>query len=46
MTFVTAGPYIGHLGVGGVDDTKGVLDRDAPAPYQMGRQRQRRQGRC
>ena len=27
MTFVTAEPYIGHLGVGGVGDTKGVLDR-------------------
>ena len=26
MTFVTAEPYIGHLGVGGVGDTKGVLE--------------------
>ncbi len=25
MTFVTAEPYIGHLGVGGVGDTKGLL---------------------
>ena len=27
MTFVTAEPYIGHLGVGGVGDTKGVSNR-------------------
>ena len=26
MTFVTAEPYIGHLGVGGVGDTKGMLE--------------------
>jgi sulfide:quinone oxidoreductase len=26
MTFVTAEPYIGHLGVGGVGDTKGLLE--------------------
>ncbi len=26
MTFETAEPYIGHLGVGGVGDTKGVLE--------------------
>lgn len=26
MTFVTAEPYIGHLGLGGVGDTKGLLE--------------------
>ena len=26
MTFVTAEPYIGHLGVGGIGDTKGLLE--------------------
>ena len=25
MTFVTAEPYIGHLGLGGVGDSKGLL---------------------
>ncbi len=28
MTFVTAEPYIGHLGLGGVDDTKGMLEHE------------------
>jgi sulfide:quinone oxidoreductase len=28
MTFVTAEPYIGHLGVGGVGDTKGALESE------------------
>jgi sulfide:quinone oxidoreductase len=28
MTFVTAEPYIGHLGLGGVGDTKGLLERE------------------
>ncbi len=28
MTFITAEPYIGHLGVGGVGDTKGVLESE------------------
>ena len=28
MTFVTAEPYIGHLGVGGVGDTKGMLESE------------------
>ncbi|HVZ54846.1 MAG TPA: FAD/NAD(P)-binding oxidoreductase [Pseudolabrys sp.] len=28
MTFVTPEPYIGHLGVGGVGDTKGVLESE------------------
>ena len=26
MTFVTAEPYVGHLGLGGVGDTKGMLE--------------------
>jgi sulfide:quinone oxidoreductase len=26
MTFVTAEPYIGHLGLGGVGDSKGILE--------------------
>jgi sulfide:quinone oxidoreductase len=26
MTFVTSEPYIGHLGLGGVGDTKGLLE--------------------
>ena len=26
MTFVTAEPYIGHLGLGGVGDSKGMLE--------------------
>ncbi len=28
MTFVTAEPYVGHLGLGGVGDTKGMLERE------------------
>ncbi len=28
MTFVTAEPYIGHLGLGGVGDSKGMLESD------------------
>jgi sulfide:quinone oxidoreductase len=28
MTFVTSEPYIGHLGLGGVGDTKGVLESE------------------
>ena len=28
MTFVTAEPYIGHLGIGGVGDTKGMLESE------------------
>ena len=28
MTFVTSEPYIGHLGVGGVGDTKGMLESE------------------
>ncbi len=26
MTFVTSEPYVGHLGLGGVGDTKGLLE--------------------
>ena len=26
MTFVTSEPYVGHLGLGGVGDTKGMLE--------------------
>lgn len=28
MTFVTAEPYIGHLGLGGVGDSRGMLERE------------------
>lgn len=28
MTFVTSEPYIGHLGLGGVGDTKGILETE------------------
>jgi sulfide:quinone oxidoreductase len=28
MTFVTAEPYVGHLGVGGVGDTRGLLESE------------------
>lgn len=28
MTFVTAEPYVGHLGLGGVGDTKGLLESE------------------
>ncbi len=28
MTFVTAEPYVGHLGLGGVGDTNGMLERE------------------
>lgn len=28
MTFVTAEPYVGHLGLGGVGDTKGMLESE------------------
>ncbi|MYM55369.1 NAD(P)/FAD-dependent oxidoreductase [Thalassovita mangrovi] len=28
MTFVTAEPYVGHLGLGGVGDTKGILESE------------------
>ncbi len=28
MIFVTAEPYVGHLGLGGVGDTKGLLESE------------------
>ena len=28
MTFVTSEPYIGHLGLGGVGDSKGLLESE------------------
>lgn len=28
MTFVTAEPYVGHLGLGGIGDTKGMLEHE------------------
>lgn len=28
MTFVTAEPYVGHLGLDGVGDTKGLLESE------------------
>jgi sulfide:quinone oxidoreductase len=28
MTFVTSEPYIGHLGLGGVGDSKGMLESE------------------
>ncbi len=31
MTFVTSEPYIGHLGLGGVGDSKGMLESDLRA---------------
>jgi sulfide:quinone oxidoreductase len=47
MTFVTAEPYIGHLGVGGVGDTKGMLESEMRQRHiKMDHQRQGRQGRC
>ncbi len=47
MTFVTSEPYIGHLGLDGVGDTKGpARERAAPAPHQVDLQRPRRQGRA
>ena len=41
ITFVTSEPYIGHLGLGGVGDTKGMLEFGHARPrHQMGDQRQ------
>ncbi len=31
ITFVTSEPYIGHMGLGGVGDSKGLLESRAPA---------------
>lgn len=33
MTFVTCEPYIGHLGLGGVGDSKGLLESDLRAHH-------------
>lgn len=33
MTFVTCEPYIGHLGLGGVGDTKGLLESELRARH-------------
>ena len=33
MTFVTSEPYIGHLGLDGVGDTKGLLESEMRAHH-------------
>ena len=33
MTFVTAEPYIGHLGLDGVGDTKGLMEGEMRAHH-------------
>ncbi len=44
ITFVTSEPYIGHLGLGGVGDTKGMLESVHARPrHQMGHKRENRQ---
>jgi sulfide:quinone oxidoreductase len=47
MTFVTPEPYIGHLGLDGVGDTKGCSKARCATPHQMGDQcaHHRRRGR-
>ena len=46
MTFVTAEPYIGHLGLGGVGDSKGLIGiGHARPPHQVDLQCQGHQGR-
>ena len=46
MTFVTSEPYIGHLGLGGVGDTKSLLEFDPARPrHQVDHQREDRPGR-
>ena len=46
MTFVTAEPYIGHLGLDGVGDTKGLLESEMrEPPHQVDHQRARDHGR-
>ena len=45
MTFITSEPYIGHLGLGGVGDTKSLLEFDPPRPrHQMDHQCEDRPG--
>ena len=47
ITFVTSEPYIGHLGLGGVGDTKGMLEIDHARPrHQMDHQREGRPHRA
>ena len=47
ITFVTSEPYIGHLGLGGVGDTKGMLEvNSARSRYQMDHQRKNRPCQC
>jgi hypothetical protein len=44
MTFVTSEPYIGHLGLDGVGDTKGpARKRDAQPPHEVDHQCARHQ---
>ena len=46
MTFVTAEPYIGHLGLDGVGDTKGLLESEMRSQaHQVDDQRARQEGR-
>lgn len=33
ITFVTSEPYIGHMGLGGVGDSKSMLERDLPGRH-------------
>ena len=47
MTFVTSEPYIGHLGLDGVGDTKGLLESEMrETPHQVDHQRARQEGRA
>ena len=47
MTFVTSEPYIGHLGLDGVGDTKGLLESELRQHHiKWITQRPRRQGRA
>ena len=41
MTFVTSEPYIGHMGLGGVGDSKGLMEsRTAAAAHQVDHERE------
>lgn len=33
MTFITSEPYIGHPGLGGVGDSKGMMESELQPPY-------------
>ena len=35
MTFVTAEPYVSHLGLDGVGDTKGLLESEMRGKHQV-----------